>query len=58
MVKIQTDPKVYAVAKGGALRWVQTEASATALYGASWNTKVDDLSDAFFADYAIGEQVP
>jgi len=58
MLKIQTDPKVYAVAKGGELRWVQEEASALHLYGAEWNTKIDDLSDAFFTDYTIGEPVP
>lgn len=58
MIKIQTDPKVYAVAKGGELRWVQTQESATALYGADWNTKIDDISDAFFTDYTIGDPVP
>ncbi|HTK05134.1 MAG TPA: hypothetical protein VL500_06110 [Candidatus Eisenbacteria bacterium] len=58
MLKIQTDPKVYAVAKGGELRWVQTEASAAALYGADWNMKIDDISDAFFTDYHVGDPVP
>src|SRR5204863_8267459 len=33
LVKIQSDPKTYAVEPGGVLRWVQTEAQARALYG-------------------------
>jgi hypothetical protein len=57
MVKFTTDPKVYAVAKGGVLRWVSSEAVATALYGASWNTNIDDISDAFYANYTFGADV-
>lgn len=51
MIKLQTVPKVYAVSKGGILRWVQTEEVAHALYGADWNKKIDDVSDALFTDY-------
>jgi hypothetical protein len=54
MIKIQSDPKVYAVAHGGVLRWVSTEAAAVALYGSNWNTKIDDISDAFFTNYTVG----
>lgn len=57
MVKIQTDPKVYAVAKGGVLRWVPTEAKAIELYGANWNQMIDDISDAFFVNYTIGSSL-
>lgn len=57
MVKITTDPKVYAVDKGGALRWVKTEALAVALYGADWNKKIDDVPDAFFTNYTVGSDV-
>lgn len=57
MVKVQTDPKVYAVARNGELRWIGDEWIAKRLYGDNWNTKVDDLSDAFFADYHIGETI-
>jgi hypothetical protein len=35
LVKIQSDPKTYAVEPYGRLRWVQSEAQAVALYGAS-----------------------
>lgn len=57
LVKIQTDPKVYAVAADGVLRWVPSEEAALALYGADWNRMVDDVPDAFFADYTIGEPI-
>ena len=57
MVKIQTDPKTYAVDQGGVLRWVMSEAAAVALYGAAWNTMVEDVPDAFFVNYSIGADV-
>lgn len=57
MVKFTTDPKVYAVARGGELRWVKTEALATAYYGADWNKKIDDIPDAFYSNYAFGTEI-
>lgn len=54
LVKITTDPKVYAVTEHGTLRWVTTETIAQTLYGPDWNTKVDDIPDAFFINYKIG----
>lgn len=57
MVKFLTDPKTYAVALGGTLRWVASESAASSLYGASWNAEVDDVSDAFFVDYRFGADI-
>jgi len=57
LVKITTDPKVYAVSKNGTLRWVKTEAIAKALYGDSWNKLVDDVPDSFFTNYTVGAAV-
>lgn len=57
MVKITTDPKVYAVSAGGVLRWVSTEAIAASLYGADWASKIDDIPDAFFINYTVGEPI-
>ncbi len=54
LVKITTDPKVYAVEANGTLRWVQTEADAIALYGANWASRVIDVADSFFTNYTIG----
>ena len=57
MVKITTDPKTYVVDANNVLRWVPSEAAAVALYGANWNQMIDDLPDAFFADYTIGDPI-
>ncbi|WKZ29250.1 MAG: G8 domain-containing protein [Patescibacteria group bacterium] len=57
LVKLQSDPRVFAVGAGGRLRWIATETAARDLYGDNWNTKVDDLSDAFFFAYKEGEPV-
>lgn len=57
LVKVQTDPKVYAVDSGGTLRWVTTAEIAASLYGADWAGKVRDVSDAFFVNYRIGEPI-
>lgn len=57
LVKITTDPKVYAVANGGVLRWITSETIAERLYGSDWNQKVDDISDAFFLNYTIGDPI-
>jgi len=57
LVKITTDPKVYAVSSGGTLRWIATETVASTLYGQDWNTKVDDIPDAFFINYNLGSTI-
>jgi hypothetical protein len=57
LVKIQTDPKVYAVTLGGVLHWVESEAIATTLYGANWAQRVVDVPDSFFVNYTIGSSV-
>ena len=57
MVKVMSDPKVYAVARGGVLRWVGSEAIATRLYGANWNQQIDDIADSFFVNYHVGASI-
>ncbi len=57
LVKIQTDPKVYAVGNNGKLHWIKTEPIARALYGNNWNKMVDDLADSFFTNYEVGDEV-
>ncbi|MBU1706243.1 hypothetical protein KKG19_06005 [Patescibacteria group bacterium] len=56
-VKINTDPKVYAIASGGVLRWITNEQIAASIYGENWNTAVDDIPDAFFTNYTIGNPI-
>ena len=57
LVKITTDPKVYAVGAGGLLRWITSESLARDLYGSTWASQVHDIPDAFFADYHIGSSI-
>lgn len=57
MVKIETNPRVYAVDKDGMLRYVTTPEIAESMYGPKWNTFVDDLDDAFFVNYRVGESI-
>ena len=57
LVKIQTDPKVYAVSKGGVLRWITSEELAQSLYGQSWATMVLDIPDSFFINYKVGAPI-
>ncbi len=57
MVKIQSDPRVYAISKNGTLRWITTEALAVSLYGSSWGSLVEDVSVALFLDYKQGTPI-
>jgi hypothetical protein len=57
MVKFTTEPKTYAVAGGGILRWVSSEQAARSLYGNDWNTKIDDVADVFYTNYHFGTDV-
>ncbi len=57
LVKITTDPKVYAVSPNGVLHWVESEALAISLYGSSWASRVVDVPDGFFVNYSIGASI-
>ncbi len=57
LVKITTDPSVYAVEQNGLLRKIQNEAQATALYGTDWAKRVTDVSDELFVNYTMGEEL-
>ena len=57
LIKITTDPKVYAVQPGGVLRWVKTEEIAKTLWGNKWSKRVHDLPDAFYSNYTKGKAI-
>jgi hypothetical protein len=57
IIKIKSDPKVYAVSKGGVARWLTTDAVIRAIFGTNWKTRVDDVPDAFFINYTIGTKI-
>lgn len=58
LVKITTDPSVYAVEPNGVLRKIQTEAQAASLYGSNWNKRIVDVPDYLFTNYTIGSPLP
>lgn len=57
LVKFRSVKTVYVVTGPNVLRPIASEADARALYGASWNRQIDDVSDIFLGDYAIGDTV-
>ncbi len=57
LVKIVSDPRVYAVEPNGVLRWIASENIAEELYGEAWADRVIDISDAFFTNYTEGENL-
>lgn len=57
MVKLQTDSKVFAIGKGGVLRWIRSAETAEVLYGEDWNKQINDIPDSFFMNYVVGEAI-
>lgn len=57
LVKIDTDPKVYAVELNGLLRWIPTEERIKILYGEDWAKKIIDVPLAFWGDYSFGSDI-
>ena len=57
LVKIQSDPKVYAIDEGNVLRWVPDEDTANNVYGLSWADYVIDLDASTFARFSIGNNM-
>lgn len=57
LVKVTTDPRVYAVSRYGTLRWITSEALAQQLYGQNWAQQVDDVPDDYFTNYRVGDPI-
>ncbi|TAL51239.1 hypothetical protein EPN81_00500 [Patescibacteria group bacterium] len=57
MIKINSDPTVYAVAGASELRAIDSEKIAIELYGSTWNQHIDDVPDEFFEDYVLGSRI-
>lgn len=57
MVKITTDPRVYVVDRGAILRHVGSEQLAQTFYNINWKNQIDDIPDAFFVNYRIGNAI-
>jgi|GEM_PF-2037361 len=54
LIKIPSDPSVFAVEDDGVLREIPDEETAIALYGKDWNKRVDDVSEAFWSSFSVG----
>ena len=57
LIKIQSDPKVYAIDTGDVLRWIPTEEVATSLYGITWADYIIDLEPTTFARFSVGDDM-
>lgn len=57
MVKFESENKVYVVEQGRRLRWIQSEADASSVYGPSWNRHIDDIPVTFYTDYVFGSPI-
>ncbi|MFA6161592.1 MAG: Ig-like domain-containing protein [Patescibacteria group bacterium] len=57
LVKFQTLNKVYAVSKGGILKWIISEDLAKVLYGQGWSQLVHDIPDTFYGNYVFGPAI-
>lgn len=57
LVKIQSNSTVYAVEPGGMLRAIDSEDTASSLYGNDWADRVHDLPDSFFAYYTVTSEL-
>ena len=57
LVKITTDPRVYAVDLHGTLRLLITPQIAEKYYGVDWTKKVEDVPDVFFFNYKVGNSI-
>lgn len=54
LIKITTNPTVYAVEPNGTLRSIVSEANAIDLWGPAWAKNVIDVADSFFTNYTQG----
>ena len=58
LVKTPSNPKTYVVGAAGVLHPIPDEATALKLFGADWNTQIDDVPPSFFGDYSISDLTP
>jgi hypothetical protein len=57
LMKLPTVPKVYKVEEGAIMRWVPTEAIATANFGENWASLIKLIPDSFISDYTVGTDI-
>ncbi|MBT3230604.1 Ig-like domain-containing protein [Candidatus Uhrbacteria bacterium] len=58
LIKIQSDPKVYAIdSDGTTIRWIASEEVANTLYGDDWSQYIIDIEATFFPRFTQGGDV-
>jgi photosystem II stability/assembly factor-like uncharacterized protein len=57
LLKLSSATTVYSVDHGGVLRAIMNQNAARFEYGSNWSKLVDDLSDAFYTNYSLGEPI-
>lgn len=57
LVKIASDPKIYAIAHNGVLRWVKTDELLLKIFGSAWVQKLVTVPDVLFVQYQIGSTI-
>lgn len=55
LVKMPSVATVYVVEDNGMLRAIESEEQAEALFGEDWSDRVDDVSEAFWPSFDVGE---
>ena len=55
LVKVTDDPRVYVIAPGRVLRWINSESVALALFGHNWTALIDDAPN--LSDYSVGSPI-
>ncbi len=56
LIRIQSDPRIFAVAHGGVLRSLN-EGTAEMLFGKNWQKLLDTLQDYYFSNYTMGDPI-
>ncbi|MBT6253637.1 hypothetical protein HOI83_00140 [Candidatus Uhrbacteria bacterium] len=57
LIKITSDPKVYAIDSDGAKHHIASEAVASSLFGTDWSSQVVDVDITQWFDYPTGDQL-
>lgn len=58
MVKIQSDPRTFAVTPGDyTIRWVPSEEVAVALFGSTWNQRIMDIEPTYWSRFTMGSDL-
>jgi hypothetical protein len=57
LLKIATQPQLYAVGKDGMLHWVRSDEVAATLFGKDWQRNVETIDSTVVADYGVGSPI-